>query len=301
MANSNTRSGNVVTLQASPAQPGDCISEKMMSELLRRLTASVVETSTPGDAVVSRTPPDDRSKIWYPADDNGFPVGTAYKFDPIKGQWVSTAVVPQAPPCRSTDADSMITLDAAGCWKVDRDAVVQIVNDQGLQVSADSGNAIRVGSDGGLYVAVSDTAADGQIEIYNTPIEINTATAAVGSTTIDLSSLVGVTVPTWATHALVRAKCGIFTNNLGSNSTDKGYVKVNVNGKTVASVGPNPGTNNQVDSTGDDTNDTYGVLDGTDLTYEFVLHQSPGWGSQDMATFSLLLLGFVRAGIPDAS
>lgn len=288
----------MVVLTAIPAQTGDCISDRMMSEMLRRLSASVQETSTPGDAVVSRTPPTDTSKIWYPADENGFPVGTAYKFDPIQGQWISTAVVPQPPPCRSNDEDSIIELDNSGCWKVSRSRIETIVQNVGLKISADSDNAIIAGSDGGLYVETVDVSAIGQLELLATPVSITTATDSVTATDIDLDTLPAVTTPTWATHAIVRAKTGLITNNLGGNNTNKAYTRVLLNGSIVAAVGPSTGPNTQTDSQGDDTNDVYTVLDGTEINYQFTLNQSASWGAADAASFSLTLIGFVRASIP---
>lgn len=298
MANSNTRSGNVVQATMTPAQPGDCISDKMARELVRRLTLQVIETSTPGDAVVSRTPPDDTSKIWYPADENGFPIGTAYKFDPLQGQWISTAVVPQPPPCRSSDANSIIELDSQGCWIVRQEKIEQIAQSVGIQVSSDNDNAIQLGSDGGLYVEVVDVSEVGQVELLETPASIATATDSVGSTVFDLSTVVGVTVPAWATHAIIRAHCGVYTNNLAAANTAKSYVRVLLNGDIVARVGPAVAGNNTVDTFGDDTNDVHAALDDTNVTYQFTLNQSAGWGAQDSAAFDLTLIGFLRASTP---
>lgn len=292
----NTRSNSVVVLTATPAQTGDCISDKMMSELLRRLTPTVQETSTPGDAVVSRTPPSDTSKIWYPADENGYPIGTAYKFNPLTGQWVSTAVVPQPPPCKSADEDSIIELDSQGCWKVSRTRIETIVQNVGLKISADSDNAIVAGSDGGLYVETVDVSQVGQIELFDTPVSITSATDSVAAADFDLDTLPSVTVPAWATHAIIRAKTGLITNNLGGNNTNKAYTRVLLNGSIVAAVGPSLGPNTQTDSAGDDTNDVYTVLDGSEINYQFTLNQSAGWNASDAASFSLTLIGFIRAG-----
>lgn len=294
----NTRSNNVVQFTIAPSQPGDCISDKMARELARRMNATVIETSTPGDAVVSRTPPNDTTKIWYPADENGFPIGAAYKFNTLTGQWISTAVVPLPPPCRSADANNLIKLDSAGCWIVDRTAIETIIQSTGLQISADQDNAIRAGSDGGLYVEIVDTSTVGQIEIFESPVSITSATAAVASSVADLSALPGVTVPAWASHAIVRARTSLFTNNLGSNNTNKAFTRISLNGDQVVGVGPSLGSNNNIDSAGVDTNDVYVELDGQNLTYLFTVNQSPGWdAAQDKVEFSLHLLGFIRASI----
>lgn len=293
----NTRSNNVIEVAFAPAQTGDCISDKMAREIARRLTATVRETSTPGDAVVSRTPPNDTSKIWYPADANGFPIGTAYKFDPLQGQWISTAVVPQPPPCRSTNDDSLIGLDSQGCWSVSRQQIETIAQNVGLKVSSNSGNALKVGSDGGLYVEVADTSNDGQLEILSSPVVIAGTSDSVGPIEYDLNDLPGITVPVWATHAIIRSTAQLFTNNLNANSTNKAYAKVNLVGKTVVLVGPTVGPNNQVDTAGDNTNDTYALLDESRLNYQFILNKSPSWSASDQANFTITLCGFIRAGI----
>ncbi len=135
--------------------------------------------------------------------------------------------------------------------------------------------------------------------MLESPVLIIEVTGPAGSTVADLSSLPGVTVPAWATHAIVRAHCFLSTNNLNANGTDKAYAKVLLNGNVVAQIGPEDGGgNNNTDTSGNDTNDVFAKLDGEELTYSFILHQSPNWSVQDVAGYRLDLLGFLRASEP---
>ena len=291
----NSRSDGVVQVSFSPMAPGDCLNDKTITELARRMNLSLIEGDTAGDAVVSRVPPDDPSKIWYPADENGFPIGVAYKYDPLKQTWVSTAPVIDDNPTICPGDDNFLFENTDGCWYVPKDLIEALIDTRLPFVSADENNGIRIGSDGGWFVSDAATGTEGQIQIIG-ELEIATGTAAVTTTVFDLSGI--VTVPSWATHAIVRGYVGLDVIDLVTPSTDKAYSRLTVGGQIVANVGNNPGPNTVANTGGGDSNDLYTVLDGTEISYSFALNESPGWNAAtDSGSFRLELIGFVRAGI----
>lgn len=233
---SNTRSDQTVRFTIKSPSPGDCISDKMANELIRRLGGSLPPQGQVGDAVVSRTPPEDRSKIWYVADENGVPTGEVYAYNTKTGNWESTAQSIPPIPCLSTNTENIMSKDAIGCWIVTNQAVKDVAETVSLNLSQDSGNAITLGSDGGIFLngdllcisadtpnfisrdvdgcltvrpsidagnAIIEGADDKMFaylpKILDSSIVLKSGANPAGS--IDLSGF--TTVPAWATHAIV--------------------------------------------------------------------------------------------------
>jgi len=231
----NSRADATAKVNFKPASPGDCLTDKTAREIERRLTVTLSPASQTGDAIVSTTPPEDKTKIWYLADENGVPTGESFRYNPGTGAWESTSQSIPPIPCISTNTGNLITLDANGCWQVTQQAIEQIAQSASIGISADGGNALIIGSDGGIYLSSSSVCVstganfiDRDIEgcirvipsidtgnavvvgeddkvmvhlpkLLTAPITIKTGAASAGS--VNLASF--TTVPTWATHAIV--------------------------------------------------------------------------------------------------
>ena len=150
--NSNTRSDATISVTYSNKAPGDRIDDPTIFELERRVIATITEAAAIGDAVVSQTPPDDKTKICYIADDNGVPTGEQYAWNELTGQWESTTADAPEVPCLSDDSAQTMTVDAQGCWLVSANDIANIAAGASPSISADAGNLLVQGSDAGWYV-----------------------------------------------------------------------------------------------------------------------------------------------------
>lgn len=239
----NSRSDTTLTFTFSSAKPGDCFTDKQAREIERRLKGSLPAQSQVGDAVVSRTPPSDTTKIWYLADENGIPTGQQYRYNPRTQRWETTEASIPPIPCRSTNTENLISLDLNNCWLVDKNAIASIVQEESLFISTDSGNSLKEGADGGIYLSfgsfcfaeglnflrrnTSDCAfvtasnmepndlvegSDGNMlvrppKILDIPIDLITgASGGTPAGTFNLESV--TTVPPWATHAIIYQPSG---------------------------------------------------------------------------------------------
>ena len=237
----NSRSDTIAKVVVKPANPGDCISDKMVRELIRRLQVTLPTPSNVGDSVVSRTPPEDKTKIWYVADENGIPTGQQFAYNPKTGAWESTSQSIPPIPCRSTNTSQIIGLDSLGCWIVTKESITELAQSASLTISNDSSNALSAGSDGGVYlsltsICVSDDTInfltrniDGCLQVIPSadtgnaivkgsdgnplvilpkvlasPITLLTGPGAAGTSNLTTFT----TVPTWATHAIIRQPSG---------------------------------------------------------------------------------------------
>ena len=153
MANSNTRSDATISVTYSSKAPGDMIDDPTIFELERRVIATITEGVAVGDAVVSQTPPDDKTKIWYIADANGVPTGEQYSWNESTGQWESTTGDAPVEVCFSDNADQVMKQDSNGCWLVSSNDIANIATSTAPSISQDSGNIIEQGTDGGWYVS----------------------------------------------------------------------------------------------------------------------------------------------------
>lgn len=234
----NSRSDATVTFTFRPPSPGDCFTDKQAREIERRLLGRIPTQSTVGDAIVSRTPPEDKTKIWYLANENGIPTGEQFRYNTSTQQWESTEQSIPPIPCRSSNTSNLITTDNQGCWQVDRNTIVSIAQDSSLTISTDPGNAIGTGADGGLFLPFSffcvsevtgqinfikrtdndclrsfpssDTGnalvagADGNPMVPLPKVLDSTITMLSGANpagSINVASF--ATIPTWATHAII--------------------------------------------------------------------------------------------------
>ena len=167
-SNPNSRSDFVVEVKYTPTAPGDCLNDKTMSELTRRLQASVSPTSSVGSTVVSSVPPDDKTVIWYISDSNGVPTGESYRWVEFTQSWEGAGpVIPDA-TCISGDSGNLIKEDNTGCWKVETEDVDALVQAKTLGISTNLNNKLVFGSDDGLYVpqdSIPEISTDAQNQL----------------------------------------------------------------------------------------------------------------------------------------
>ena len=156
MSNSNTRSDATVSVTYTSKASGDRIDDYVIDELERRTIATITEADAVGDAVVSQTPPDDKTKIWYIADANGVPTGEQYSWNSQTNQWESTSGETPDEFCSSGDDDNMLHKGSDDCWKVSSNDVVILAQAASPQISSDSDNILTQGTDAGWYVPAPD-------------------------------------------------------------------------------------------------------------------------------------------------
>lgn len=212
---SNTRSDTVVVIRITAAQPGDILSDDLARELERRITATLDVIGSVGDAVVSGSPPDDTTKVWYPSDSNGVPTGEQYVYNESTNSWQSTSQTIPDVPCRVSSSDNLIEEGAGGCWIVSSSRVREVVDDDLTQlqnsidaleentpiVSPEDGNYLE-DRDSGFYVP---TPEDQVLPwILDTPVLAQDESIAAGNVNVDTLEA----VPTGATHAIVTMPSG---------------------------------------------------------------------------------------------
>jgi len=94
----NTSGETNVQNDYTKKKPGvDCIPDKQMAEIARRLQSFVV-TDESGDVVFTPDPPNLKTKLWVETDVTGAIVGTIKRYDSDTGQWVDDhTVLPDIP------------------------------------------------------------------------------------------------------------------------------------------------------------------------------------------------------------
>lgn len=94
----NTSGETNVQNDYTKKRPGvDCLSDKVMSEIARRLQSFVV-TDESGDVVFTPNPPNTKTKLWVQTDITGAIVGTVKRYDSNTGEWVDDhTVLPDIP------------------------------------------------------------------------------------------------------------------------------------------------------------------------------------------------------------
>lgn len=131
--------------------------------------------------------------------------------------------------------------------------------------------------------------------IYTSP---KTVASGAGSGTRNLNDLSGVTVPSWATHAIVECRASIYSlgaQKLGNNTSN---ASVSVNNRNVAKVSSTSPWGSQVytmDPNSCDTNTTYAKLSGTSIDWSIA--QNADTGREPIFECYVKLVGFVKAQI----
>lgn len=126
-ANGNTTAERVASVGVLPSQAGDCVDERLLREIARRLqiTVPAVEDET---IVRSVAPPRDLTAVWQPLDaESGVPIGAPRTFDAALGEWtdqVDVAAV-QARVCLRPGVN-LLDVDEDGCVGLAQDQVPTI-------------------------------------------------------------------------------------------------------------------------------------------------------------------------------
>lgn len=130
--------------------------------------------------------------------------------------------------------------------------------------------------------------------VYSSPRPI--ASGAGTSTGFDLNTLSGVTVPSWATHAIVQVSAKVSGWGGFSQDSTLPYARISVNGEVVAVAGSDKdkGTNSYNTGTAaSDFNTVYAQLDDGRIGYN-IEHFTGGRSGAAFDT-SVKLVGFDRA------
>lgn len=86
--NLNTSGETVAELAFKQKVSGDCVDDRTMMELVRRLEATFTQTVT-SDIWPGATPPEDKSLIWWPKDPtSGTRIGQPKIYDAVLKEWV---------------------------------------------------------------------------------------------------------------------------------------------------------------------------------------------------------------------
>lgn len=85
--NTNTSGETNVEFDFSEKGVSDCISDKNMAEMVRRLKGFVTSDET-GDVVFSQNPPNNQNKLWLEISNTGAHVGTVKRYKTSTGEWV---------------------------------------------------------------------------------------------------------------------------------------------------------------------------------------------------------------------
>lgn len=93
----NTSGETNVQFDYTKKAASDCVSDKNMGEIARRLQGFLVSKTT-GDVIFSQNPPNDKLKLWVEIDSTGAIVGTVKRYDSATGQWVDDHTVIPEPP-----------------------------------------------------------------------------------------------------------------------------------------------------------------------------------------------------------
>jgi len=98
-SNSNTSGSNTAKLRFKPSDESALVSAAIRAEL-ERDGYVVIEAVVEGNVVISPTPPDDTTKVWWPSDVNGVPQGSPKVYDTESGEWVAidSNFTPYVPP-----------------------------------------------------------------------------------------------------------------------------------------------------------------------------------------------------------
>jgi len=93
----NTTGETNVSHDVKKRTGSDCIPDKQMEEIARRLI-SFVESDEGGDVIFAPVPPNDKRKLWVETDAAGAIIGTVKRFDSKSGQWVDDHTVAAETP-----------------------------------------------------------------------------------------------------------------------------------------------------------------------------------------------------------
>jgi len=84
----NTSGESNVGFDFSKKGGSDCISDKNMAEIVRRMQGFIT-SSTSGDVIFSENPPQSKLKLWVQIDGTGAIIGgKIYSYDSDSGEWI---------------------------------------------------------------------------------------------------------------------------------------------------------------------------------------------------------------------
>lgn len=158
-----------------------------------------------------------------------------------------------------------------------------------LDIPPDGQYLLNVESGVATFAPQTDT-----MLLYTTPKTV--ASGSGSSAAKDLNSISGVSVPSWATHAILECRAAMFSLGAQKLGTNISNASVAINGREVAKVGNSgswPSSVYSMDPSASDTNTVYGKLNGSSIAYS--ISQNPDDGRSPQFDCYVKVVGFVRA------
>jgi hypothetical protein len=131
-----------------------------------------------------------------------------------------------------------------------------------MQIPADGAYSLVL-SGGQLTLGASEV----QAGIYDTSKNVATGSASIGSTVKDLATISGVTVPSWATHAILECHAQIQTGDLGVPDTTKPSINVYIGSRLATTVGRAISSGTLWNTRGANTREITAKMNGSSITY----------------------------------
>lgn len=151
---------NVAMIVFSKALPGDCLSEKMVQEMKRRMQVFTLDAKK--QIVRSVVPPNDKTVYWLPVDAQGNVIGVLQSYDPGSGTWIEVSAIGQ---CISQEAGNLLKADGEGCLLVAVGNVPGYVEITPANLAPSSGTATKAIA----YTGMSDQTAQITVEFTGDP------------------------------------------------------------------------------------------------------------------------------------
>lgn len=98
-ATSNTSGENQAKFRMKPAAEGDRLPQSVVEEFQRRGYV-VIDITAESNIVIQPLEPEDKTKVWFVADANGIPQGSAKVYNSLTGKWgpADQGIAPYVPP-----------------------------------------------------------------------------------------------------------------------------------------------------------------------------------------------------------
>jgi hypothetical protein len=145
----------------APKGASDCVSDKMMKELARRL---LIFFQRPDPQIIrSAAPPSDKTKLWLPVDaDTGAVIDVLKVYSAETGAWKPATELGQ---CLSGDEDNVLQIDGEGCLLVARGKLPGVVEVFDETIAGDGAGEAEVDL---VFTKFEDTNAEIAVNVTDT-------------------------------------------------------------------------------------------------------------------------------------
>lgn len=164
MANTKTtppKNHDTALKDITPKGASDCIADKMMREIARRL---LIFFQRPDPQIIrSAAPPSDKTKLWLPVDEDTGAVTDVLKvYSPETSAWKNATELGQ---CISGDEDNALDIDGEGCLLVAKGKLPGVVQVFDETITADGSNEAEVDL---VYTKFEDKNAEINVNVTDT-------------------------------------------------------------------------------------------------------------------------------------